>query len=142
MASPLYADEDFDRRVVEELRRLGVDILTAQDAGKSNQGIADSEVLAFAGSLDRPVLTFNRRDFIRLHRIMPEHAGIIVCTRDVDFVALAARILRGPHGGFRSQVPPDPDQSALRSREAPQASKESTSRSPSNPANGPLSYGF
>jgi hypothetical protein len=37
------------------------DVLTAQEAGYSNQGISDSRFLAFAISSDRAVLTFNRR---------------------------------------------------------------------------------
>jgi hypothetical protein len=40
----------------------------------------------------RTVLTLNRRHFIRLHQTTPEHAGIVVCTYDPDFVALAQRI--------------------------------------------------
>jgi hypothetical protein len=90
----LFADEDFDHPVVEELRRLGHDILTVQDAGLANHGLPDVDVLAFAVSQGRAVLTFNRRDFIRLHRRSSTHAGIIVCTRDVDAIALAARIDR------------------------------------------------
>lgn len=40
----------------------------------------------------RTVLTFNRKDFIRLHRLNPVHAGIIACTEDGEFKALADRI--------------------------------------------------
>ena len=36
--------------------------------------------------------TSNRRHFIRLHYTTPEHAGIVVCTVDPDFEALAHRI--------------------------------------------------
>lgn len=42
----LYADENFDEPVVEELRRLGYDVLTAQEAGQRKQ--PDPAVLAFA----------------------------------------------------------------------------------------------
>jgi len=38
----LYADENFPLRVVEELRRLGHDVLTAFEDGKANQSITDS----------------------------------------------------------------------------------------------------
>lgn len=88
----LYADENFDYPVVEELRRLGHDVLTAQEAGQAQQRVPDATVLAFATAQVRAVLTFNRRDFIRLHRQSAAHSGIIVCTRDDDSVALAARI--------------------------------------------------
>lgn len=88
----LYVDEDFDFKVVVELRRLGHDLLTVQDAGRGNQRISDDEVLAFAISQVRVVLTFNRRDLINLHRSAGSHQGIIVCTRDVDAAGLAGRI--------------------------------------------------
>jgi hypothetical protein len=64
----LHADENFDYRVVQELRRLGHDVLTAHEAGRANQGIGNGDVLTFAVSQKRAVLTFNRADFIRLHK--------------------------------------------------------------------------
>jgi predicted nuclease of predicted toxin-antitoxin system len=86
----LYADEDFDYRVVEELRRLGHDVLTVQEDGHASAD--DSHVLAFATAHGRAILTHNRRDFIRLHRRTQPHSGIVICTRDNDFAALAARV--------------------------------------------------
>jgi len=59
----LYGNENFDLQVVEHLRNLGYNILTSQEAGKSNQRIPDEEVLDFAISEKRTVLTFNRKDF-------------------------------------------------------------------------------
>ena len=86
------ADEKFPRPVVEELRRLGHDVLTVLEAGNANQAIEDADVLAFAISLGRAVLTINRQHSIRLHREQPAHAGIVVCTYDPDFAGQAARI--------------------------------------------------
>jgi hypothetical protein len=88
----LYADEDFDRSVVDQLRKFGHDVVTARKAGHAGQGILDPDVLAFAISQSRAVLTFNRRHFIRLHAIVRTHRGIIVCTRDQDATPLAGRI--------------------------------------------------
>ena len=88
----LYSNENFPRPVVEELRRLGHDVLTVLEAGKAEQSIGDAEVLAFAKSLGRVVLTLNRKHFIRLHREQPLHAGIIVCTYDPAFAGQAERI--------------------------------------------------
>lgn len=88
----LYADEDFDYPVVEPLRHFGHDVVTANEAGHAGRSIPDSTVLAFASSQGRAVLTHNRRDFIRLHKRVRHHSGIIVCTRDRDAVALASRI--------------------------------------------------
>jgi hypothetical protein len=91
MAS-LYADEDFSHPVTQRLRQLGHDILTAHEAGQAGQGVQDTSVLAFATAAGRAVLTLNRRHFIRLHAEVSSHAGIIVCSRDNDVVALANRI--------------------------------------------------
>jgi hypothetical protein len=40
----------------------------------------------------RAVVTLNRRHFIRMPAEVSSHAGIIVCTRDDDMMALADRI--------------------------------------------------
>jgi hypothetical protein len=61
-----YADESFPLEVVESLRRLGHDVLTALEAEQAN------------------VLTLNRWDFVRIHSRMPQHAGIVACTQDPD----------------------------------------------------------
>ncbi|HLY27275.1 MAG TPA: DUF5615 family PIN-like protein [Aggregatilineales bacterium] len=88
----LYADEDFPRPVVEALRQLGHDVLTAFESNQANQSIADADVLAFATKQKRALLTFNRRHFIALHLANPQHAGLIVCRKDIQFSALAQRI--------------------------------------------------
>jgi Domain of unknown function (DUF5615) len=88
----LYSNENFPLPVVEELRRLGHDIVTIQETGRAGQALSDDEVLAFARREGRILLTMNRRHFIRLHGEQPDHAGIIACTYDPDFVALAACI--------------------------------------------------
>lgn len=88
----LYADENFPARVVKELRRLGHDVLTAFEDGRANQSITDKEVLVRASEISRALLTLNRLDFRRLHRQMPAHAGIIICTEDPDRSGQAHRI--------------------------------------------------
>jgi predicted nuclease of predicted toxin-antitoxin system len=88
----LYADEQYPYPVVKCLRELGHDVLTVQEAGQANQRTPDGEVLVFATDLDRAVITQNRKDFIKSHRIQPNHAGIIVCTDDRNWEALAQRI--------------------------------------------------
>jgi hypothetical protein len=88
----LYADENFPLRVVEELRRLGHDVLTALEDGKANQSVTDGQLLERATQLDRAVVTLNRQDFKRLHREVPDHAGIIICTEDPDRAGQAQRI--------------------------------------------------
>lgn len=93
MSSRLYSNENFDQRVVIALREMGHDVLTSLEAGRANQRIPDQEVLEFAKSAARAVLTFNRLHFLRLHRSKNgEHEGIIVCSTDADTHALARRI--------------------------------------------------
>jgi predicted nuclease of predicted toxin-antitoxin system len=87
-----YADEQFPFPVVELLRTLGHDVLTVQEVGNADKGISDEEVLAFAISQERSVLTINRDDFIRLHRRNDKHFGIIVCTNNRNWEQFAARI--------------------------------------------------
>jgi hypothetical protein len=88
----LFADEDFPFPAVQELRRLGHDVITTFEAGLAGVGTDDPVILAEAIALGRAVLTMNRRDYISLHRSDPKHAGIVVCTRDEDTNALASRI--------------------------------------------------
>ena len=88
----LYSNENFPLPSVDELRRLGHDVLTIQETGRAGQAMLDPEVLAFAVAEKRALLTLNRRHFIRAHLGSNEHAGIIVCTFDPDFTALARRI--------------------------------------------------
>ena len=77
---------------MEALRRLGHEVLTTAESGRAEQAIPDADVLAFAVAEQRIVVTLNRRHFIRLHHTTPVHAGIVVCTFDPDFTALAHRI--------------------------------------------------
>ncbi len=88
----LYANENFPLPVVEELRHYGHDVLTIQETGYANQSMSDDSVLDFATAEKRVVLTFNRKHFIRLHNERSHHAGIVVCTYDANFSALAQRI--------------------------------------------------
>ncbi|HBD08025.1 MAG TPA: hypothetical protein DCZ69_07160 [Syntrophobacteraceae bacterium] len=88
----LYANENFPFPVVEELRRLGHDVLTTLDAGYAGQALADGAVLAFAVAHKRILITLNRKHVIRLNYLSSDHYGIIVCTVDHAFAAQAHRI--------------------------------------------------
>lgn len=85
--------------MIKELRQLGYDVLTIQETGKAEQSLADEKVLAFASKENRLLLTLNRKHFIRLHKEQPDHAGIIVCSFDPDFISQAHRI----HAAIESQ---------------------------------------
>lgn len=88
----LYSNENFPLPVIAELRRLGHDVLTIQETGMDNRKVPDPEVLNIAHTHQRALLTLNRKDFRRLHYQSPEHSGIILCTRDIDFIGQAKRI--------------------------------------------------
>jgi predicted nuclease of predicted toxin-antitoxin system len=94
----LYADEQFPRPAVDRLIAKGFDVLTVQEAGKANQKISDPEVLAFAINQGRAVITQNRRDFISLHNQSQAHAGIVVCTKNLDWDSFADEIERALSG--------------------------------------------
>ena len=72
----LYADKDFPFPVVEALRRLGHNILTAREDG--HEAASDIVILARAHDLLRAVLTHNRRHFERRHERPQEMA---LCAR-------------------------------------------------------------
>jgi hypothetical protein len=88
----LYTNENFPLPVVEELRRLGHEVLTTHEAGEAGKSVPDEQVLAFAKAEARTLVTLNRKYFIHLHNADPDHAGIIVCSFDPDFSGQAHRI--------------------------------------------------
>jgi len=87
-----YSNENFPLPAVKELRELGHDVLTVQESGKAGIALPDEDVLAFAAQEQRAVLTMNRKHFVRLHGAWREHPGILACTFDANFAALARRI--------------------------------------------------
>jgi hypothetical protein len=93
-----YANENFPRQVVEELRKLGHDVLTVQETGKASIAWPDPDVFAFAMAENRLVLTMNRRHFRKLHQNEPNHPGMVLCTVDLDYLGQAARIDKAVRG--------------------------------------------
>ena len=87
-----YMDENVPPELTDAVRALGHDVLTAQADGRAGQGIDDPDVLTRAIELGRAVITNDRRDYHRLHRTRPDHAGIITYTNAPDRAALADRI--------------------------------------------------
>ncbi|MEM9009039.1 MAG: DUF5615 family PIN-like protein [Cyanobacteria bacterium P01_F01_bin.86] len=85
----LYSNENFPFDIVFILRQFGHDVLTSYDADQANKGIPDAEVLEFARNQDRIAITLNRDDFLDLHRSGVNHAGIIICKEDRDYVGQA-----------------------------------------------------
>jgi predicted nuclease of predicted toxin-antitoxin system len=69
-----YTDEHVSQAVVRGLRRRGVDVVTAVDAGMLSA--PDPEHLARAHAGGRVVFTQDR-DFLRLHAEAAQHSGIV-----------------------------------------------------------------
>lgn len=88
----IYSNENVAKGVVDRHRELGHDVITSHQAGKANAGISDEDVLAFAFSNERVLITNNRLDFRRLDGDGRPHVGIVEFTVDTDFSALASRI--------------------------------------------------
>ena len=84
-----YANENLAFELVEILRQQGYDVLTSLEAGNANQRIPDDQVLRTATADNRVVITFNRDDFLRLHRSGVNHSGIIICKDDGDLSGLS-----------------------------------------------------
>lgn len=101
----IYTNENIEIQVVNALRALQHDVLTSLDAGNANRSIADKDVLAFAVSQNRILITHNRLHFVRLHqhRAAP-HAGIVVCSVDLDYRGLTQRIHASIESGVADQL--------------------------------------
>ena len=84
-----YSNENFAIDIVQILRNYGHDVLTSCEAGQANQSIPDPEVLKFATNQNRILITFNRDDFIELHRSGIKHSGVIICKDDRDYLGQA-----------------------------------------------------
>ncbi|WP_427163036.1 DUF5615 family PIN-like protein [Aliinostoc sp. HNIBRCY26] len=78
MALQFYSNENFPIAMVNLLRAEGYDVLTSYETGQANQGISDDVVLQYATKIGRILITENRQDFIDLHRIVSNHAGIML----------------------------------------------------------------
>jgi len=72
-----HLDEHVPHTVAEALRRRGIDVLTAGEAGLL--GMSDTEHLARALAAGRVFVTHDS-DFLRLHQQHP-HAGIAYCAQ-------------------------------------------------------------
>ena len=97
MAEPIqyFMDEHYPRPVSQGLRRHGVDVLTAQEAGRI--GIADADQLAFALAENRVMVTFDT-DYLALHHSGAQHAGIAWCPEQKYAIGQLIQALLIVHG--------------------------------------------
>lgn len=83
-AIKIYLDEDVHPFIAHAVRLRGYEALTTVEAGQRTAG--DTEQIEFAISKGMALLTYNSRDFPRIHsnfvRSGRPHRGIIVATQD------------------------------------------------------------
>ena len=84
-----HLDEHCDYAIARGLRRRGVDVTTAHEAGLL--GAKDEDHLAFATSESRLIFTKDT-DFLRLHAAGFEHPGIVFSPQGRD---TAGAVIRG-----------------------------------------------
>ncbi len=90
----LYLDEDsMSRALSAALRNLGVDVITALEAGTISA--PDLAQLEFATSQQRVLYSYNVGDFYRLHSEFlgqgKSHAGIVLCQQTQFSIGEQAR---------------------------------------------------
>ena len=97
MADPVrfYLDQHIPSAVAQGLRLRGVDVLTAQEAGRC--GLGDQEQLEFANSGARVIVTHDA-DYLALAAEAMPHAGIAYCHATKYAVGQLIRLLLLLHG--------------------------------------------
>jgi predicted nuclease of predicted toxin-antitoxin system len=89
----LLANEQVSFRLVDLLKDAELDILTINDLGKDDQRFPDEDVLTLAHLPGRAVITFDRRDYSKLHQQGIAHSGIILCKHNMPINLLAHEIM-------------------------------------------------
>jgi hypothetical protein len=78
VADPIryYLDQHVYGPVLAGLRQCGIDVLSAQEAGRC--GLSDADQLIFATAEERVMVTFDL-DYLALHNSGTQHGGIAWC---------------------------------------------------------------
>jgi predicted nuclease of predicted toxin-antitoxin system len=92
VAEPIrfFMDQHFPGPASQGLRRHGIDVLTAQEAGRC--GSPDPDQLAFATADQRVMVTFDP-DYLALHQSGVTHAGIAWCQEQKHSIGQLIRAL-------------------------------------------------
>lgn len=91
----LYLDEDVEVFLADAVRRRGYAATTARDC--SNLGITDLAQIEFAHRLGLVLVTYNVRDFPRLHYETigrNEHHGGFIVAKQESFTTILRRLLK------------------------------------------------
>ncbi len=97
MAEPIryYLDQHIPGAIANGLRQHGIDVLTAQEAGRC--GLPDLDQLAFAAAQERVTVTFDP-DYLALHNAGTPHAGIAWCPATKHHLGSLIQMLILLHG--------------------------------------------
>ena len=93
----LLLDEDIHKSTAEQLRLRGYDAVHVVEIGRA--GLSDEEQLTFASGEDRILISFNVRDYVKLHEAYHQqgkkHSGIILSKQVPigEFIKKLAKIL-------------------------------------------------
>ncbi len=90
-----YMDQHVPAAVSQGLRRHGVNVATAQEAGRC--GLTDQEQLAFATAEERVLVTFDT-DYLALHQGGAKHAGVAWCQEQKHSIGELIQTLLLIHG--------------------------------------------
>lgn len=92
-----YFDEHMKSAIARQLRSRGIDVLTAQEAGRAGKEIPDSDQLAYATSLGRVIVTRDHHFEVLAYTQRP-HAEIIRLQKEdtignyIEFLEYAAHV--------------------------------------------------
>jgi predicted nuclease of predicted toxin-antitoxin system len=78
-----YFDEHVLGAVARGLRKRGIDVLTAEEAGRAHKGIDDDDQPAYATEQGRVMVTGDR-DYVLLARTQFPHAGVILLQKELS----------------------------------------------------------
>jgi predicted nuclease of predicted toxin-antitoxin system len=88
----VYMDECVRLSLAARLRQRGFTVRTARDEGLA--GFSDRQQLAYATRQGWLIVSHNTRDFMRLHRQIPIHTGIILLpSTNLDLQEIRAAML-------------------------------------------------
>jgi len=78
-----YFDEHLHPGIARALRAAGIEVLTAQDAGRAGRNIPDPIQLAYA-TVHGYIFVSGDWDFLAYSGTVRPHAGVIIIPRHVD----------------------------------------------------------
>lgn len=105
----ILLDEDIHKKAAEQLRLRGYDTIHVLESHRG--GLPDEDQLVFAHSVNRILVSFNMRDYVKLHEsfehAQKEHSGSIL-SKQIPIgeliKKLAAELHERDHEDFRNSI--------------------------------------